>query len=269
MNTTSATPITTSVFSVWCTTTLSMTTCVKSGVASADQLDRERGEQHVAPDALVLEQLRDEPAEAEAGALSARASGSAGGLPARANWTTSPVNRAVKPSGVTDAGPARPGSISCSSVSVARVTTASRCAGPSTPSTGTAASSTTHGVPIAGMPSAAASRAAASKPRRPAAWSRVSSEYGGGIRGGRAKRRMARARAGTSRPARATRLPSPARRRAPSLPDCPARRRAGSPGSLCPNTSREQRFTCFPAPYSARVPAVRMPRPRRRDNYSS
>ena len=31
----------------------------------ADELDGERGEQHVAPDALVLEQLGDEPAEAE------------------------------------------------------------------------------------------------------------------------------------------------------------------------------------------------------------
>jgi hypothetical protein len=31
----------------------------------ADQLDEERGKQHVAPDALVLEELRPEPAEAE------------------------------------------------------------------------------------------------------------------------------------------------------------------------------------------------------------
>ncbi len=157
-----------------------MTTCVKSGVASASSWIAAEASSTSRQMRLCLSSSGTNHRKPKTGAPSARASGSASGLPARANWTTSPVNRAAKPSGVTVAGPARPGSMSCSSVSVARVTTASRCAGPSAPSTGTAASSTTQGVPIAGMPSAAASRAAASKPRRPAAWSRVSSEYGGG-----------------------------------------------------------------------------------------
>jgi hypothetical protein len=37
----------------------------EDGCGEADELDGERGEQDVAPDLLVLEQLGDEPAEAE------------------------------------------------------------------------------------------------------------------------------------------------------------------------------------------------------------
>ena len=65
---------------MWWTTTLSMTTWVKSGVASADQLDEERRDEHVAPDALVLEELAPEPAEAESGNAGAAPSSSESSL---------------------------------------------------------------------------------------------------------------------------------------------------------------------------------------------
>lgn len=50
---------------MWCTTTLSITTWVNSGVPQGEQLDDKRRDDDVAPDPLMFQELRDKPAEAE------------------------------------------------------------------------------------------------------------------------------------------------------------------------------------------------------------